>query len=630
MTDMAAQSLAILLIDDNPDDRNLVVREIHKALPSARVDEVGEPGVLDALLASGAGWDVVVTDYALQWSTGLDVFRRLQRERRDVPVIMFTDSGNEEVAVAALKEGMADYITKAPRHYARVPYAAHAAADRWQRRRQAEEANAALRRNEMLLQLALGAARLQTWELDLADGTFVLHGRPRGGSGASRTVPLSDLMAGLHEEDAATVRGQLDAAARGGSFDVEFRAFVEGRERWLRAAGISDSAERLVGVLEDVTERRALLEHLRDAHRRKDQFIATLGHELRNPLAPVRSAAQLLHRSQDPTVRRAATIIDRQVDGMAALLDELLDVTRISHGLVELKRELVDLRELVQSAAEDAQPWADSTARHLTVAAPEVAVTVSGDRVRLKQVLDNLLNNALKFTSEGGHVRLALDVHGGVARVRVTDDGIGIPPDMLDRIFEPLVQVHAGSIGTHQGGLGIGLALVRNVMALHGGQASAESAGHRKGATFIVSLPIVGGTAPAQAASAPASTGAERRGLRILVADDHPDAAELMAQTLLLDGHTVRTALDGVQAQAEADRWRPDVLVLDVTMPGKSGDEVARWVRTQRWGSSVQLIALTGWSRREDGDRLREAGFDMHLVKPIEPDKLLDAVRATR
>jgi two-component system CheB/CheR fusion protein len=628
MTAIAGQPIAILLIDDNPDDRNLAAREIRKTLPSARVDEVGEPALLDALLASGARWDVVVTDYALQWSTGLDVFRRLQRERPEVPVIMFTDSGNEEIAVAALHEGMADYITKAARHYARVPYAAHAAADRWRRRRQAEEANAALRHKEMLLQLALGAAKLETWELDLASGNLALHGRAPASFGAARTVPLEQIRSALHEEDADRVRSQFDAAVRGSPFDVEFRARVDGRERWLRAAGISNSPDRFVGVLEEVTERRAMLEHLRDVDRRKDQFIATLGHELRNPLAPVRYAAKLLHRSEEPAVRRAATIIDRQVDGMSALLDQLLDVTRITHGLIELKLERVDLRDLVRAAAEDAQPWAESTGRHLEVATPGTEVVVAADRVRLKQVLDNLLNNAIKFTSPGGgRIRLVLDTDGQVARVRVIDDGIGIPPAMLNRIFEPLVQVQAGPAATHPGGLGIGLALVRNVMALHRGDAHAESAGDKRGATFVVSLPLAGETSLPDPTAARSGRAAPSRGLRVLVADDYPDAAELMAQTLQLDGHTVRTALRGDEAQAEADRWRPDVLVLDIAMPGMAGDDVARWVRTQPWGAAVKLIALTGWGRSEDSERLLAAGFDMHLVKPIEPDKLLDAVR---
>lgn len=502
MTIITAQPLAILLIDDNPDDRNLVIREILKALPSARVDEVGEPAVLDALLASGTHWDVVVTDYALGWSTGLEVFRRLQRQRPDVPVIMFTDSGNEEVAVAALREGMADYITKAPRHYARVPYAAHAASDRWQRRRQVAEADAALHRKDMLLQLALKAARLETWELDPSGTLLVLHGRAPEYLGPARTLLLDKVMGAVHADDADHVRGQLEAAARGGRFDVEFRARLAGRERWLRAAGVSDPPMRVAGILEDVTERRALIEHLRDADRRKDQFIATLGHELRNPLAPVRYAAKLLYRSEDPVARRAATIIDRQVDGMAALLDDLLDVTRITHGLIELKRELIDLRTLVHAAAEDAQPWAEAAGRSLVVTTPGDPVVVSGDRVRLKQVLDNLLNNAVKFTASGGQIRLALDIARQRARVRVTDDGIGIPAHMLSHIFEPLVQVQAGAASTHPGGLGIGLALVRNLMALHSGDVHAESAGDQQGASFVISLPLVSATPPSQASPA--------------------------------------------------------------------------------------------------------------------------------
>jgi two-component system CheB/CheR fusion protein len=621
-----SEALSILLIDDNPDDRLLVAREIRKVLPDAHVDEIGEASGLEAFLAAGRWPDVVVTDYQLRWSNGLDVFRLLQARNPDVPVIMFTDSGNEEVAVQALKEGVVDYITKTPRHYSRVPYAIRTVAEHRRHRGASQRSAAALERSESLLRLALQAASMAVWEYEPRERRFVLHAQPEG-SVDDRRIGFEELEQAVHRDDVAGLREALEAAlARGERLDREFRLFEAGELKWIRAAGTRAADGRVVGVMDDVTLRKRLLQELQDADRRKDQFIATLGHELRNPLAPIGYALRLLQDAPDAgTVARAAQVIERQVGAMGSLLDQLLDLSRITHGLVQLDCVPVDLSVLVRQACDDAGPMAAAVQQRVECDAPAVPVRVQGDPLRLKQVVDNLLHNASKFGAPRQAIRVSLRREGGEAVLAVRDQGIGIPSDMLQRIFEPLVQVQAGPSARTRGGLGIGLAMVRSLVQLHGGRVSASSEGADRGAVFEVRLPLFAEEdAPADVAEAAGHP--HTRGLRVLVADDQPDAAETLGQVLELMGYEVRTAFDGAQAQAVGEQWRPDVMVLDIGMPSMSGDEVARWVRAQPWGSAVRLIALTGWGRDEDRQRFAAAGFEAHLVKPAMVEDLVRAL----
>ena len=621
--------LSLLLVDDNPDDRVLVMREIRKVLPDSLIDEVSEGAQLSQWLDAGRHWDVVITDYQLRWATGLDVFARIRAERPGVPVIMFTASGNEELAVAALKQGVDDYITKTPKHYGRVPYAVQASAER--RRRRVESASIAesMRRNEALLTLALEAAAMETWEFHVGDGRLVLHGRSAALSGGQpREIARDALLGAIFEDDAERVRSQFEAAFDAGArFVSEFRLRVRGELRWLRAAGIVDGTARMVGVAEDVTRRKRFEEQLQEASRQKDQFIATLGHELRNPLAPIRYATRLLEAGAPPErVERARSVIERQAEAMALLLDQLLDLNRIARGRVELQRQPLDLAAIVEEAVEDARPVADEAGQALAYAAPAAPVVVDGDAMRLKQVVDNLLQNALKFTLRGGRIDVALAGADGEAVLRIADTGIGIAPEMVETIFEPLVQAESGPAAATRGGLGIGLAVVRQLARLHGGSVRASSAGPGRGSTFELRLPLSPESIPPAPAAAAESVHPDGP-LRILVADDQPDAADTLAMMLGLYGHETRTAYDGLQARELAAQWRPEVLILDIGMPGASGDEVARWVRDTPWGRDVRLVAVTGWGRDEDRKRLREAGFDTHLVKPVQADTLLQALR---
>jgi PAS domain S-box-containing protein len=352
----------------------------------------------------------------------------------------------------------------------------------------------------------------------------------------------------------------------------------------------------------DVTaEKRAaeanagLVEQLRQADKRKDEFLATLAHELRNPLAPVRNAVEVMKRRPDaaPDVRWAGDLIDRQVRVMARLLDDLLDVSRITRGKLDLRRERVDLAAVVAAAVETSRPLIDAGGHELTVALPADPIALHADPVRLAQVFANLLNNAAKYTEPGGHIRLSAERAGGEVVVAVTDDGIGLSADMLPRLFHIFSQAES-ALGRAQGGLGIGLSLVRGLVELHGGTIEARSDGPRRGSTFVVRLPAAPGRAAPEPAPPAAAAGPR---WRVLVADDLRDAADSLALVLQLMGHEVRTAYDGEQAVAAAAAFRPDVALLDLGMPKVNGYDACRRIREQPWGRHMRLVAVTGWGQ---------------------------------
>jgi PAS domain S-box-containing protein len=379
----------------------------------------------------------------------------------------------------------------------------------------------------------------------------------------------------------------------------------------------------------EIAERLRAEAGLREADRRKDVFLATLAHELRNPLAPARYALRLL-RPDVPaeTAAEARGIIERQLAQMARLIDDLLDISRITRGVLELRQEPLDLREVIQSAIETARP-AIETARHrLNVVPMPEPLPVRGDATRLAQAIGNLLNNAAKYTDAGGRIEVQAAVQDGSIEVAVRDDGIGIPRAMLPRLFEMFSQVE-GHASRAQGGLGIGLALSRSLVAMHGGTLEAHSDGPGQGSTFTLRLPrLESGTAadpPPTDNVVPLFRG--RR--RVLIADDNVDAARSLAQVLELAGFVTHVAHDGHAALEMADVLHPDVLLLDIGMPKLNGYDTARMVRGQAWSRDAVLVAITGWGQLEDRARAREAGFDLHLTKPVDPDELVRVLHET-
>jgi signal transduction histidine kinase/CheY-like chemotaxis protein len=373
-------------------------------------------------------------------------------------------------------------------------------------------------------------------------------------------------------------------------------------------------------VLDESDERTRAL---READRRKDDFLATLAHELRNPLAPIRHAARLLQlKGLDETqAQTARDIISRQVARMALLLDDLLEVSRVTLGRVELRKERVSLASLVKVAVETSKPLIDQKRHELTVQLPSTSMEMEVDPLRLSQALSNLLTNAAKYTDIGGRIALVARCEDGDVVFTVRDSGIGIPASVLPTVFEMFSQVDS-VIDRSEGGLGIGLALVKGLVRLHGGTVQAESEGPGKGSTFTIRVPGCWPEAPPQAVTPGVTQSAEGRRGNILVVDDNTDAASSLAMVLRTSGHAVATAAGGEEGLALAARLQPDVVLLDIGMPDMNGYDVARRIRYTGWGRNALLIALTGWGQKEDVERALAAGFDFHMTKPADPERI--------
>jgi signal transduction histidine kinase/CheY-like chemotaxis protein len=364
-------------------------------------------------------------------------------------------------------------------------------------------------------------------------------------------------------------------------------------------------------------KRLRLVRDLREADRGKDEFLATLAHELRNPLAPIANSVEYLrlNPSSDPQRRKLSDVIKRQVDHMTRLVDDLLDISRITSDKLELRKESVILSQIFESAVETARPQIDAQAHELSVALPAEPIYLNADPVRLSQVFSNLLNNAAKFTQRGGYVELLARRDGTEVEVTVRDNGIGIEAGDLGRIFESFAQVSHVPRGTRTG-IGIGLAIARRLVAMHGGTITAESAGPGLGSEFTVRLPVSVAPQYSETKSSSGKAAVAAMSCRILIADDNKDSVESLSVLLAASGCQVDTAYNGAEALESARNLRPDVALLDIDMPLLDGYEVARRIREQ--DGRMMLIALTGWSQQEDHNRSAEAGFDHHLTKPLD------------
>jgi signal transduction histidine kinase len=387
-------------------------------------------------------------------------------------------------------------------------------------------------------------------------------------------------------------------------------------------ARLPNAIERALAESADRRERRRAEAALREADRRKDEFLAILAHELRNPLAPLSNGLQLIRSqgAQSGVVDEALRMMERQLHQMTRLVDDLLDVARITQNKIVLRREQFAVSEAVEGAAELCGPLLAQRGQRLVARLPAEPLFVDADKVRLTQLVGNLVHNASKFSKSGQEIELSVREQAGEVVVAVRDYGAGIPPDMLDRIFEMFTQVRQPGVG---GGLGIGLTLVRRIAELHGGTVRAFSDGLEQGSRFEVRLPVVVAQAPAKPAR-PMAAASPLSSKSIVIADDNRDAADSLATLLQILGHQVRSAYDGNQAFELAAAARPDVLMLDIGMPGTDGLQTARLIREQDWGQDMLLVAITGWGRDENKKASSSAGFDHHLVKPVEIDKLLE------
>jgi len=432
-----------------------------------------------------------------------------------------------------------------------------------------------------------------------------------------------------------------------GEIEIRFRHFKTGEALWVlyRVFALRDATGAQMGlatVSRDISERKGLEDNLRylaadlsDANRRKDEFLATLAHELRNPLAPLRTGLQILRLSDrnDPAAEQARTMMERQLAQMVRLVDDLLDVSRISRGTIELRKQRVNLADVIEHAVETSRPLIDLRGHSLTVHMPEEPMAVTVDPTRVGQVLANLLNNAAKYTAPGGRIDVIAERSGNTAVIHVRDNGEGIAPGQLTAIFDLFTQVGRSS-DRSETGLGIGLAIAKRLIQMHDGTLEASSEGVGKGTEFVIRLPgaetFVADTVLVDQVSG-GPPGVDRR--RILVADDNEDAATVLALLLTCMGHDVRTAHDGLEAVATAEAFQPELMFLDIGMPKANGYEVCRRIRAQPWGRTATLVALTGWGQAEDKRRSQEAGFDAHLVKPADVsdvEKLLARLSAER
>ena len=508
-------SLRILFIDDNQDDRLLAIRVLTRHFDQLEVDEVDDPASLAAAI-EGPACDAVILDYRLGWTTGLEVLEQLKSRHPLTPVIMFTNTGSEEVCVQGMRRGLFDYILKRPEYYVRLPIAVQSA--------------------------------------------------------------------------------------------LEFTA-----------AKVSLAAN------ENALRERAA--ELAESNRRKDEFLAMLAHELRNPLAAIGNAATLLDlASAEEQAPWAKEIIQRQVKHLARLVDDLLDASRITQGKIELQRELVDVRALLTEAVETVRPSAAERQQNLQLSIEPGELWLKADPVRLEQIVANLLSNAVKFTPSAGRIWLEAGREGEEVVIRVRDNGIGISPQSLAKVFELFTQEDQ-SLSRCGGGLGIGLTIVDRLVRLHGGSVTATSEGIGQGSEFVVRLPAA--MAPAGANLSGRDRGAAAtKGSKVLIVEDNIDAAMALFRLVKILGHTVEMVHNGTAAVELARTFRPDVVLLDIGLPGINGYEVADRLRNELGLTGSLIVAVSGYGQDEDRTRSLAAGCNHHLVKPVDFQALFTLINA--
>jgi PAS domain S-box-containing protein len=422
----------------------------------------------------------------------------------------------------------------------------------------------------------------------------------------------------------ARIRAHIERVLAGEHVSYEREVDYPGiGRRWASVRFAPAGNDSWVAVITDIHELKRMEQALREADRRKDQFIATLAHELRNPLAPIRSAVEILARADAAEHDRAWSrgVIERQVAHMSRLVDDLLDMARISSGKLSLRRERVTIAAVTAAALETSRPAIDAAGHRLVTRMSAADAVLDADPTRVAQVLSNLLNNAAKYTAPGGVIELHADQVGGEAVIAVLDNGMGFPPELAHQLFEPFAQWAPAEQSA--AGLGIGLSLVRGILDLHGGTIRAESEGPGTGSRFEVRLPLA--VAEPAARGAPAAEPVAPHGMRVMIADDNRDAADSLCRVLALYGYEARAAYDGASAIEMSESFRPHVAVLDIGMPVRNGYDVARHLRARR-GRDLRLIALTGWGGDGDVQRARDAGFDAHVTKPVDPGTLNEMI----
>lgn len=625
-------STLILNVDDNDGARYAKTR----ILQSAGFEVVEATNGTDALAAvKRGGIALVLLDVKLPDINGIEVCRRIKVDPDSAMVLVLQTSAALTGRADKIRglEGGADNYLAAPIEADEL--IANVNALLRMRRTQS-----ALRDSEERFRQLTDNIEDVFWMFSVPEGVleYVSPAYPAiwGRSIESLEREPGSWMDAVHPDD----RGHIDGLWRGlqhkPHYEAEFRIMPEdGSLRWVRdrlfpVRDARDQVYRVARVTSDITRRKEMESLLRAADSNKNEFLATLAHELRNPLSPIRNAAALLGSTGAGAAERQARareVITRQVDHLAHLVDDLLDVARISEGKIALRKEEVDIKGVIAQAIETAGPLIAAREHRLEVAQPERQIWVSGDPVRLAQSMGNLLHNAAKFTPKGGLIHVEVQLDGDTVRIAVQDNGIGIADDNLPRIFGMFAQAAVPPDRAPEG-LGIGLSLVSRLLEMHGGRLTASSPGIGMGSTFTVELPVLRTSMPEQAAPAAEEGGqAVQKGRRVLLVDDNVDAMEMMAFLLAEMGYEAHTTADATGIVELASALRPDVIVLDIGLPTVDGYEVARMLKQHPALKSIRLVAHTGYGSPEDRRKAQEAGFDAHLVKPAELDDLEKALQ---
>ncbi|HVE55067.1 MAG TPA: ATP-binding protein, partial [Ramlibacter sp.] len=630
----------IVVAEDNADMREYVAR-----LLGARWEVVTAANGEEALRAIRARKpDLLLTDVMMPVLDGFGLLRAVRADAAlsDLPVVMLSARAGEEARVTGLEAGADDYLVKpfsARELVARVRSNLHLAAVR-------REAGAALRESEARFRNMADHAPVMMWVTDATGYCTYLNRRwyEMTGQAPEQALGYGWLEATHPDDRAHAERAFVEANARREVFQSEYRLRrADGTYRWAidaAAPRFTEAGEYLgyVGSVIDITERKEAEDLLQEINtklarrvneageqdRRKNEFLATLAHELRNPLAPLRNGVELLKRLgavQPERTPQVLAMMERQLTHMVRLVDDLMDIARVSRGKVELRRERVQLAAVVQSALETSRPLVERSQHSLEVALPTGEIWLDGDPTRLAQVLGNVINNAAKYTPPGGHIALEAQVSGGTVVIAVRDDGIGIAPELLGAVFDLFVQ-GPQTLAAAQGGLGIGLSLVRKLVELHGGVVAVESPGVGQGTTVRITLPLAAHDAVPAAGPASAEAPGASAGRRVLVVDDNVDAADSLGLLLSGGGHDIRVVHSGAAALVAAESFRPDLVFLDIGLPDVSGYDVATSLRRGRSGSDMRIVALTGWGNEEARERSAQSGFDLHITKPVQMDVL--------
>ncbi|MBD0386741.1 MAG: response regulator [Nostoc sp. C3-bin3] len=632
--------LRILLIDDNPHDRLLAIHALEQEFADLQIKQVIRPEELEEALSTG-NFDVVITDYQLRWSDGITVLQKFKSRYPELPVVMFTNSGSEEISVEAMKSGLDDYVVKSARHYMRLPIAVRFAVERAATKLKVQGLE--LRFQTLLNQLNVGVYRLTGDDALLESNAAFLH---LLGINSLAKIPESHTLAPYFQPgDYAKLLQQLKQTGDSPEREILLRR-ADSNEIWVRISQTLSANNEITvidGIIEDITARkqaeqeREQLLQLEQAARAeaeasnliKDEFLSVLSHELRSPLNPILGWCRLLtnHQLNESKKTEAIAIIERNAKLLAQMIEDLLNISQILQGKLSLNIYSVDLVSIISLALESVQLAAQAKNIYLqSVLTPNVCF-VLGDPTRLQQVFWNLLFNAIKFTPAGGSVEVRLKQVDTQAQIQVTDTGQGISHDFLPYVFDKFRQADSKTTRNF-GGLGMGLAIVKHLVELHGGQVWAESLGEGQGSTFTVRLPLMTKQTQTNINIKQFDNQLNLSGIRVLLVDDEVDSKELADFILQEYGAEVISVGSPFEVISTLMDFQPDVLVLDIGMPDMDGYMLLEEIRSlpPEQGGQIPAIALTAYAGKVDKQQAISAGFQAHLPKPVDADQLVEVI----